>query len=171
MPQASKAVRVNFGKAKVKADYPNLLDIQRQSFKEFFQVDTTQDLRIKEELYRVFEENFPISDARNIFLLEFLEYHIDPPRYSIQESIQRGLTYSVPLRAKLRLSCNDEEHVDFKTIVQDVFLGNIPYMTEKGTFIINGAERVVVTQITFRIFWSIRSPEWYIYLFCQSDTI
>ena len=147
MPQASKAVRVNFGKAKVKADYPNLLDIQRQSFKEFFQVDTTQDLRIKEELYRVFEENFPISDARNIFLLEFLEYHIDPPRYSIQESIQRGLTYSVPLRAKLRLSCNDEEHVDFKTIVQDVFLGNIPYMTEKGTFIINGAERVVVTQL------------------------
>ncbi len=147
MPQASKAVRVNFGKAKVKADYPNLLDIQRQSFKEFFQVDTTQDLRNKEELYRVFEENFPISDARNIFLLEFLEYHIDPPRYSIQESIQRGLTYSVPLRAKLRLSCNDEEHVDFKTIVQDVFLGNIPYMTEKGTFIINGAERVVVTQL------------------------
>ncbi|MFN5847587.1 MAG: DNA-directed RNA polymerase subunit beta, partial [Chitinophagales bacterium] len=147
MPQASKAVRVNFGKAKVKSEYPNLLDIQRESFKEFFQVDTTQDLRNKEELYRVFEENFPISDARSIFLLEFLEYHVDPPRYSIEESIQRGLTYSVPLRAKLRLSCNDEEHVDFKTIVQDVFLGNIPYMTDKGTFIINGAERVVVTQL------------------------
>lgn len=147
MPQATKAVRVNFGKAKVKADYPNLLEIQRQSFREFFQVDTTQDQRYREELHRVFEENFPISDARNIFLLEFLEYHIDPPRYSIEESIQRGLTYSVPLRAKLRLSCNDEEHVDFKTIVQDVFLGNIPYMTNKGTFIINGAERVVVTQL------------------------
>lgn len=147
MPQAIKAARVNFGKAKVKADYPNLLDIQRQSFVEFFQVDTTQDQRNKEELYRVFEENFPISDARNIFLLEFLEYHIDPPRYSVDECIQRGLTYSVPLRAKLRLSCNDEEHVDFKTIVQDVFLGNIPYMTQKGTFIINGAERVIVTQL------------------------
>lgn len=147
MPQATKAARVNFGKAKVKADYPNLLDIQRQSFKEFFQVDTTQDNRNQEELYRVFQENFPISDARSIFLLEFLEYHIDPPRYSVEESIQRGLTYSVPLRAKLRLSCNDEEHVDFKTIVQDVFLGNIPYMTNKGTFIINGAERVVVTQL------------------------
>jgi DNA-directed RNA polymerase subunit beta len=147
MPQASKAVRVNFGKAKVKSDYPNLLEIQRESFTEFFQVDTAQDLRHKEELYRVFEENFPISDARNIFLLEFLEYHIDPPRYSMDECIQRGLTYSVPLRAKLRLSCNDEEHVDFKTIVQDVFLGNIPYMTNKGTFIINGAERVIVTQL------------------------
>lgn len=147
MSQAIKSARVNFGKAKVKAEYPNLLDIQRESFVEFFQVNTSQDQRNFEGLYKVFEENFPISDARNIFLLEFLEYNIDPPRYSIEECIQRGLTYSVPLRAKLKLSCNDEEHIDFKTIVQEVFLGNIPYMTNKGTFIINGAERVIVTQL------------------------
>ncbi len=147
MPQAIKTARVNFGKAKVKAEYPNLLDIQRESFMEFFQVNTSQDKRNQEELYRVFEENFPISDARNIFLLEFLEYNIDPPRYTMEECIQRGLTYSVPLRAKLKLSCNDAEHVDFKTIVQEVFLGNIPYMTNKGTFIINGAERVIITQL------------------------
>ena len=98
-------------------------------------------------LYRVFQENFPITDARNIFVLEFLDYFVDPPRYSIPECMQRGLTYSVPLKAKLRLSCNDEEHVDFQTIVQDVFLGNIPYMTPKGTFVINGAERVIVSQL------------------------
>jgi len=98
-------------------------------------------------LFRVFQENFPITDARNIFVLEFLDYYVDPPRYSIPECMQRGLTYSVPLKAKLRLSCNDEEHVDFQTIVQDVFLGNIPYMTPKGTFVINGAERVVVSQL------------------------
>ena len=147
MSQAIKSARVNFGKAKVKAEYPNLLDIQRESFVEFFQVNTSQDQRNFEGLYKVFEENFPISDARSIFLLEFLEYNIDPPRYSIEECIQRGLTYSVPLRAKLKLSCNDEEHIDFKTIVQEVFLGNIPYMTNKGTFIINGAERVIVTQL------------------------
>lgn len=110
-------------------------------------METTQENRSNEGLFRVFSENFPITDARNIFVLEFLDYFIDPPRYSIEECIERGLTYSVPLKAKLRLSCNDEEHIDFKTIVQDVFLGNIPYMSPKGTFIINGAERIVVSQL------------------------
>lgn len=139
--------RINFGKIKLPSYYPDLLEIQLKSFQEFFQLKTTPENRINEGLYRVFQENFPITDARNIFVLEFLDYFVDPPRYSIEECVQRGLTYSVPLKAKLRLSCNDEEHVDFQTIVQDVFLGNIPYMTPKGTFLINGAERVVVTQL------------------------
>jgi len=139
--------RVNFGKIKLANHYPDLLEIQIKSFQEFFQLETTPENRGHEGLYRVFQENFPISDARSIFVLEFLDYFIDPPRYSIEECMQRGLTYSVPLKAKLRLSCNDEEHVDFQTIVQDVFLGNIPYMTNKGTFMINGAERVVVSQL------------------------
>jgi DNA-directed RNA polymerase subunit beta len=139
--------RVNFGKIKLPAENPDLLEIQLQSFKEFFQLETTPENRNSEGLYKVFQENYPISDARNIFVLEFLDYYIDPPRYSIEECMQRGLTYSVPLKAKLRLSCNDEEHVDFQTIVQDVFLGNIPYMTPKGTFVINGAERVIVSQL------------------------
>ena len=147
MHQTAIKERVNFGKNKINSHFPNLLDIQRESFVEFFQVDTSPENRENEGLYEVFLENFPISDARNIFLLEFLEYFIDPPRYSIEECIDRGLTFSVPLKAKLRLSCSDEEHVDFKTIVQEVFLGNIPYMTPKGTFIINGAERVIVTQL------------------------
>lgn len=141
------AVRKNFGKIKLTDFHPDLLEIQLKSFQEFFQLETTPENRINEGLYRVFQENFPISDARNIFLLEFLDYYIDPPRYNIQECMQRGLTYSLPLKAKLRLSCNDEEHEDFETIVQDVFLGNIPYMTPKGTFLINGAERVVVSQL------------------------
>ena len=128
-------------------DAAKLLDIQVKSFKDFFQLETTPDNRQNEGLFRVFAENFPITDARNIFLLEFLDYFVDPPRYTIEECIERGLTYSVPLKAKLRLSCNDEEHIDFQTIVQDVFLGNIPYMTEKGTFIINGSERVIVSQL------------------------
>merc|ERR1712127_170427 len=127
--------------------YPDLLEIQLKSFQEFFQLETTPENRTNEGLYRVFQENFPITDARNIFVLEFLDYFVDPPRYDIAECQQRGLTYSVPLKAKLRLSCNDEEHVDFQTIVQDVFLGNIPYMTPKGTFVINGAERVIVSQL------------------------
>ncbi|MCB0564388.1 MAG: DNA-directed RNA polymerase subunit beta, partial [Phaeodactylibacter sp.] len=127
--------------------YPDLLEIQLKSFQEFFQLETTPENRMNEGLYKVFQENFPITDARNIFVLEFLDYFIDPPRYTIDECMQRGLTYSVPLKAKLRLSCNDEEHVDFQTIVQDVFLGNIPYMTPKGTFVINGAERVIVSQL------------------------
>ncbi len=139
--------RVNFGKIKLPNAYPDLLEIQLESFMEFFQLGTTPENRNSEGLYRVFQENFPITDARNIFVLEFLDYFIDPPRYSISECMQRGLTYSVPLKAKLRLSCNDEEHVDFQTIVQDVFLGNIPYMTPKGTFVINGAERVIVSQL------------------------
>ena len=139
--------RVSFGKIKKRFDYPNLLDIQVQSFQDFFQLETTPDNREQEGLFKVFSENFPITDARNIFLLEFLDYFIDPPRYTMEECVERGLTYSVPLKAKLRLSCNDEEHIDFQTIVQDVFLGNIPYMTPKGTFIINGAERVVVSQL------------------------
>jgi len=139
--------RINFGKIKQVADTPDLLAIQIQSFKDFFQLETTPDRRIDEGLFRVFNENFPINDTRNIFNLEFLDYYVDPPRYSIEECIERGLTYAVPLKAKLRLSCNDEEHVDFQTIVQDVFLGNIPYMTPRGTFVINGAERVVVSQL------------------------
>ncbi|MCS6991284.1 MAG: DNA-directed RNA polymerase subunit beta [Chitinophagales bacterium] len=139
--------RISFSKTRIKLDYPDLLAVQLQSFKDFFQLETTPDKRSYEGLYRVFQENFPISDARNIFTLEFLDYYVDPPRYTIEECIERGLTYSVPLKAKLRLSCNDPEHVDFQTIVQDVFLGNIPYMTPKGTFIINGAERVVVSQL------------------------
>ncbi|MBS1729978.1 MAG: DNA-directed RNA polymerase subunit beta [Bacteroidetes bacterium] len=139
--------RVNFGKTKHLAETPDLLDIQLGSFKEFFQLETTPDKRNVEGLFRVFKENFPITDTRNIFVLEFLDYFIDPPRYSIPECMERGLTYAVPLKAKLRLSCNDEEHVDFQTIVQDVFLGNIPYMTPRGTFVINGAERVIVSQL------------------------
>ncbi|MEM9834927.1 MAG: DNA-directed RNA polymerase subunit beta [Bacteroidota bacterium] len=139
--------RVNFGKIKLTSHYPDLLEIQLKSFQEFFQLETTPENRISEGLYRVFQENFPITDTRNIFVLEFLDYFVDPPRYTIPECMQRGLTYSVPLKAKLKLSCNDEEHVDFQTIVQDVFLGNIPYMTPKGTFVINGAERVIVSQL------------------------
>ena len=139
--------RHNFGKIKHIAEAPDLLDIQLESFKEFFQLETTPDRRNVEGLFRVFKENFPITDTRNIFVLEFLDYFIDPPRYTIDECMERGLTYAVPLKAKLRLSCNDEEHVDFQTIVQDVFLGNIPYMTPRGTFVINGAERVVVSQL------------------------
>ncbi len=139
--------RISFGKTKHLAEAPDLLDIQLESFRDFFQLETTPDKRNNEGLFKVFKENFPITDTRNIFMLEFLDYFIDPPRYTIEECMERGLTYAVPLKAKLRLSCNDEEHVDFQTIVQDVFLGNIPYMTPRGTFVINGAERVVVSQL------------------------
>jgi DNA-directed RNA polymerase subunit beta len=147
MSATSVHSRVNFGKIKHLAETPDLLEVQIQSFKEFFQLETTPDKRNIEGLFRVFKDNFPITDTRNIFVLEFLDYFIDPPRYSIEECMERGLTYAVPLKAKLRLSCNDEEHIDFQTIVQDVFLGNIPYMTPRGTFVINGAERVVVSQL------------------------
>ena len=147
MASTKTNVRVDFGKIKHLAETPDLLEVQIQSFKEFFQLETTPDRRNIEGLFRVFRENFPINDTRNIFMLEFLDYFIDPPRYTIEECMERGLTYAVPLKAKLRLSCNDEEHVDFQTIVQDVFLGNIPYMTPRGTFVINGAERVVVSQL------------------------
>ncbi len=139
--------RLDFGTIKDLSDSLDLLSVQLESFSDFFQLETTPDKRTNEGLFKVFQDNFPISDTRNIFLLEFLDYFVDPPRYSIDECIQRGLTYSVPLKAKLRLSCNDEEHIDFETIVQDVFLGNIPYMTPRGTFVINGAERVIVSQL------------------------
>ncbi len=147
MPVTTTNQRINFGKIGNIADTPDLLAVQIQSFKEFFQLETTPDKRNVEGLFRVFKESFPITDTRNIFVLEFLDYFIDPPRYTIEECMERGLTYAVPLKAKLRLSCNDEEHIDFQTIVQDVFLGNIPYMTPRGTFVINGAERVVVSQL------------------------
>ncbi|HMM11362.1 MAG TPA: DNA-directed RNA polymerase subunit beta [Bacteroidales bacterium] len=139
--------RISFASTKSSLEYPDFLDIQLQSFQDFFQLDTNPENRKNEGLFRVFSENFPISDARNNFVLEFLDYFIDPPRYSIEECIERGLTYSVPLKAKLKLYCTDPEHEDFETIVQDVYLGMIPYMTPKGTFIINGAERVVVSQL------------------------
>jgi DNA-directed RNA polymerase subunit beta len=142
-----QAERINFGKIKLPDEQPDLLDIQLETFKEFIQLETTPENRKHEGLHTVFRENFPISDTRNIFVLEFIDYFVDPPRYSIEECIERGLTYCVPLKAKLKLSCNDPEHIDFKTIVQDVFLGNIPYMTPKGTFIVNGAERVIVSQL------------------------
>ncbi len=145
--RSAEEMRINFGKTIKSHVAPDLLDIQIQSFQEFFQLETTPENRSNEGLFRVFQENFPITDSRNIFVLEFLDYFVDPPRYDMDECVERGLTYSVPLKAKLRLSCNDEEHIDFETIVQDVFLGNIPYMTPKGTFIINGAERIVVSQL------------------------
>ncbi|MCJ7819961.1 MAG: DNA-directed RNA polymerase subunit beta, partial [Bacteroidales bacterium] len=128
-------------------EYPDFLEIQLKSFAEFFQLGTTPENRRKENLYHVFMENFPITDTRNNFVLEFLDYSIDPPRYTIDECIERGLTFSVPLKAKLKLYCTDPEHEDFDTVIQDVYLGVIPYMTERGTFVINGAERVVVSQL------------------------
>ena len=139
--------RVDFGKVKHAIAYPDFLDVQLKSFQEFFQLDTPSDLREGEGLFKVFRENFPINDTRNIFNLEFLDYFVDPPRYTIQECIDRGLTYAVPLKAKLRLSCNDPEHEDFETIVQDVYLGTLPYMSPNGTFVINGAERIIVSQL------------------------
>ncbi|MEO6902045.1 MAG: DNA-directed RNA polymerase subunit beta [Bacteroidia bacterium] len=147
MAHTKKPQRISFASIKSQIEYPDFLDIQLQSFQDFFQLETTSENRQNEGLYKVFAENFPISDARNNFVLEFLDYFIDPPRYSIEECIERGLTYSVPLKAKLRLYCTDPEHEDFETIVQDVYLGTIPYMTPKGTFVINGAERVIVSQL------------------------
>ena len=139
--------RVNFTSAKHTPDYPDFLDIQIKSFQDFFQLETKSDERAEEGLFNTFKENFPITDTRNNFVLEFLDYFVDPPRYSIQECIERGLSYSVPLKARLKLYCTDPEHEDFETIVQDVFLGIIPYMSPSGTFIINGAERIVVSQL------------------------
>ncbi|MCF8233880.1 MAG: DNA-directed RNA polymerase subunit beta [Bacteroidales bacterium] len=139
--------RISFAQTKAYADYPDFLEIQLKSFQDFFQLETNPENRVNEGLYKVFSENFPITDARNNFVLEFLDYFIDPPRYSIEECIERGLTYSVPLKAKLKLYCTDPDHEDFETIIQDVYLGMIPYMTPRGTFIINGAERVVVSQL------------------------
>ena len=139
--------RVNFASVKNPMPYPDFLDVQLKSFKDFLQLDTPSELRKNDGLYKVFAENFPIADTRNNFVLEFLDYYIDPPRYTIQECLERGLSYSVPLKAKLKLYCTDPDHEDFDTVVQDVFLGPIPYMTDNGTFIINGAERVVVSQL------------------------
>ena len=141
------AARINFASTKHVPDYPDFLDIQVKSFQDFFQIDTKSDVRSNEGLYSTFKENFPISDTRNQFVLEFLDYFVDPPRYGVEECIERGLTYSVPLKARLKLYCTDPEHEDFETIVQDVYLGTIPYMTGSGTFIINGAERVIVSQL------------------------
>ena len=142
-----KNQRVNFASVKSPLAYPDFLEVQLKSFKDFLQLDTPPELRKYDGLYKVFSENFPINDTRNNFNLEFLDYFIDPPRYSIEECLERDLTYSVPLKAKLKLSCDDPDHEDFDTVVQDVFLGFIPYMTDNGTFIINGAERVVVSQL------------------------
>ena len=139
--------RLNFSSAKLVTDYPDFLDIQIKSFQDFFQLKTKAEERGAEGLYKTFTDNFPITDTRNQFVLEFLDYFVDPPRYSIRECIERGLTHSVPLKARLKLYCTDPEHEDFETIVQDVYLGTIPYMTDSGTFVINGAERVVVSQL------------------------
>ncbi|QAA80225.1 DNA-directed RNA polymerase subunit beta [Aequorivita sp. H23M31] len=144
---ATQTERLNFSSVKNKPAYPDFLDIQIKSFQDFFQLETKSEERGQEGLYKTFLENFPITDTRNQFVLEFLDYFVDPPRYSIQECIERGLTYSVPLKARLKLYCTDAEHEDFETIVQDVYLGTIPYMTPSGTFCINGAERVVVSQL------------------------
>ncbi len=142
----TKNIRHNFASIQ-KLEYPDFLEIQLKSFQEFFQLDTTSENRENEGLYKVFAENFPITDARNSFVLEFLDYFVDPPRYNIDECLERGLTYSVPLKAKLKLYCTDDDHEDFETIVQDVYLGMIPYMTPRGSFVVNGAERVVVSQL------------------------
>ena len=139
-------MRINFATSKI-LDYPDLLEVQLKSFKDFFQLETTPENRKNEGLYKVFQEIFPIEDTRNNYKLEFIDYFIDPPQYSIEECLERGLTYSVPMKAKLRLSCTDPEHEDFDTRVQDVFLGNIPYMTPAGTFVINGSERIIVSQL------------------------
>ena len=146
-PQKNSVKRINFSSSKQAIDYPDFLEVQLKSFQDFFQLETTSDNRHNEGLFKVFSENFPISDSRNNFVLEFLDYFVDPPRYSLEECIERGLTYSVPLKAKLKLYCTDPDHEDFETIIQDVYLGTIPYMTPKGTFVINGAERVVVSQL------------------------
>ena len=139
--------RISFARTKNQMSYPDFLEIQLKSFRDFFQLETTPENRKNEGLFKVFQENFPITDTRNNFVLEFMDYFVDPPRYSIEECIERGLTYSVPLKAKLKLYCTDPEHEDFDTVIQDVYLGTIPYMTERGLFVINGAERVVVSQL------------------------
>ena len=147
MAQTKSKERINFASIKSQLQYPDFLDIQLKSFEDFFQLETKSEDRENEGLFKVFSENFPISDTRNNFVLEFLDYFVDPPRYEIDECIERGLTFSVPLKARLKLYCTDPEHEDFETIVQDVYLGTIPYMTQRGTFVINGAERVCVSQL------------------------
>ena len=146
-PSLDKYSRVNFASVKNPFPYPDFLEVQLQSFRDFLQLDTPTEKRKNEGLYKVFAENFPIADTRNNFVLEFLDYYIDPPRYTIDECLDHGLTYSVPLKAKLKLYCTDPDHEEFDTVIEDVYLGTIPYMTDKGTFVINGAERVVVSQL------------------------
>ena len=147
MSVSQEKPRINFASVKNQLPYPDFLEVQLKSFRDFLQLETAPEKRNNEGLYKVFAENFPIADTRNNFVLEFLDYYIDPPRYTIEECLDRGLTYSVPLKAKLKLYCTDPDHEDFATVIQDVYLGPIPYMTEKGTFVINGAERVVVSQL------------------------
>ncbi len=147
MSSLNKDQRINFASIKTQFDYPDFLEVQLKSFQDFFQMDTSPEKRKSEGLYKVFMENFPIADTRNNFILEFLDYYVDPPRYSIDECVERGLTYSIPLKAKLKLYCTDPDHEDFDTVIQDVYLGPVPYMTPKGTFVINGAERVIVSQL------------------------
>ena len=147
MAQTKSSERISFASIKSQLEYPDFLDIQLKSFEDFFQLETKSEDRENEGLFKVFSENFPISDTRNNFVLEFLDYFVDPPRYVLDECIERGLTFSVPLKARLKLYCTDPEHEDFETIVQDVYLGTIPYMTPRGTFVINGAERVCVSQL------------------------
>lgn len=147
MAKNTESSRIDFSSIKKVIDYPDFLDVQLQSFQDFFQLDTPAEKRTQEGLFKVFSENFPISDSRENFVLEFIDYLVDPPKYSVDECIDRGLTYNVPLKAKLKLTCNDEDNEDFETIQQEVFLGNIPYMTAKGSFVINGAERVIVSQL------------------------
>ena len=147
MPQKTNNQRVTFASTKALLDYPDFLEVQLKSFKDLFQLETTAENRKNEGLYKVFQEVFPITDNRNNFVLEFIDYYVDPPRYSMQECLERGLSYSVPLKAKLKLYCTDPDHEDFDTVIQDVYLGAIPYMTPGGTFIINGSERIVVSQL------------------------
>ena len=147
MAQKFNNQRITFATSKTLLDYPDFLEVQLKSFKDFFQLDTTPENRRNEGLYKVFQEVFPITDTRNNFILEFIDYFVDPPRYSMDECLDRGATYSVPLKAKLKLYCTDPEHEDFETVIQDVYLGSIPYMTPRGTFIINGSERIVVSQL------------------------
>src|SRR5690606_7575241 len=145
--ELSAKERINFSSAKGRIVAPDFLDVQLACFTDFFQLDTLPEDRVSEGLYKTFQENFPITDSRNQFVLEFLDYLADSPRYSIDECVERGLTYSVPLKARLKLYCTDPEHEDFQTVIQDVYLGPVPYMTPSGSFIINGAERVIVTQL------------------------
>lgn len=147
MSSTTNNQRISFASIKNQLPYPDFLEVQLKSFQEFFQLESTQQNRTNEGLYKVFSENFPITDTRNNFNLEFLDYFVDPPRYSIEECLERGLTYNVPLKAKLKLYCTDTEHEEFETTIQDVYLGQIPYMTPRGTFVINGAERVIVSQL------------------------
>ncbi|MBT6965293.1 MAG: DNA-directed RNA polymerase subunit beta, partial [Flavobacteriales bacterium] len=147
MATTNNTQRINFASIKNTVNFPDFLDVQLKSFQSFFQIGTTLDERRNEGLYKAFEELFPITDSRNNFVLEFIDYTIDPPRYSIEECISRGLTFKVPLKVKLKLYCTDADHEDFETIVQDVYFGNIPFMTPKGSFVVNGAERIVVSQL------------------------